>query len=114
MDNHLPDLDPDTQHALCELMGASYAALVQTFMRDIERRQMDMHSALASADWEQLGRAAHSLGGSCADMGALALREACVAVEVVVRQGDVRRVAACCQRIDWLCARLLSQLPAFC
>ncbi len=114
MNNPLPDLDPDTQHGLRELMGADYALLVQTFLQDIERRQTDLHSALNSTSWEQLGRTAHSFRGSCADMGALALREACAEVETAVRQGDIHRVIDGCQRIDLLCVRVRRQLLDHC
>lgn len=110
MSDQLPDLDPDTQHMLRELMGVNHGLLVQTFLQDIQQRQADLHRALAHSDWEQLRRTAHSLRGSCADMGALALQQAGAEAEAAAANHDAQTAIRCCERIDQLCLRLCGQL----
>lgn len=110
MPEQLADLDPDVQQSLRDLLDEGYPPLLVTFRADIERRQADLHHALIHADWQALRRAAHSLRGSCADMGALALQEACADAEAAASQGNSQSIAQCCAVIDQLCQRLQRQL----
>src|SRR5262249_35687568 len=63
------------------------AELIQMFLRDAERSLGNIRRAVAGQDIEALVRAAHTLKGSSANMGARLLSAASLRVEVLARAG---------------------------
>lgn len=75
------DIDPDVQNALRELMQDDYALLIETFSRDSQKRLAQLRLSLQAQDWDDFRQTAHSFKGSCGNMGALALQQACEEAE---------------------------------
>ncbi|HLA16674.1 MAG TPA: Hpt domain-containing protein [Candidatus Limnocylindrales bacterium] len=73
------------------------AELVETYGTDGQARIADMRSALAAGAAPELQRAAHTLKGSSATLGASHLAELCRSVEYAARDGDIGGLA---ERID--------------
>jgi HPt (histidine-containing phosphotransfer) domain-containing protein len=61
--------------------------LVAEYLADGTLRVADMKAALAAGEAEDLRRAAHTLKGSSASLGALGLADACRAIEIAAREG---------------------------
>ena len=61
--------------------------LVAAYRKDGASRLTDMRTALAAAKAEDLRRAAHTLKGSSASLGANALADACREVELAASEG---------------------------
>lgn len=82
------DLDPRVQSALRELMQDDYPLLLETFVQDAHKRLGALASSLEAREWEAFRQAAHSFKGSCGNMGALALHQACERAEQAGLSGD--------------------------
>lgn len=115
MADHLPDLDPDVQSSLSELMQDDYALLLRTFLRDAQMRLEHLRLNLGAQDWTAFRNTAHSFRGSCGNMGALALQEACRNAEQAALQANA---AAASQALEDLIRlyglvreQLLERLP---
>lgn len=100
------DIDPSVQDALRELMQGDYALLIETFNRDAHKRLAQLRSCLDGGDWDGFRQAAHSFKGSCGNMGAIALQQACEEAEFAGLQADARaaqcsydKVQYCFQRV---------------
>ena len=76
--------------------------LVAAYRNDGVSRLTDMRTALAAANAEDLRRAAHTLKGSSASLGANALAEACREVELAAREGRLEGLAA---KVDAIAAQ---------
>ncbi|HEX7036023.1 MAG TPA: Hpt domain-containing protein [Pseudomonadales bacterium] len=63
------------------LMNDGFAALLDAYLDDSERRMGEIGDALESGDLERLRRAAHALKGSAANVGAEALAVLCEELE---------------------------------
>ncbi len=63
--------------------------LVSEYRTDGASRVADMRTALAAGQAEDLRRAAHTLKGSSASLGANGLAEVCREVEAAARDGDL-------------------------
>jgi len=88
MSEALKDIDPDVQLNLRDLMQDDYRLLVDTFLADAAKRMMQLAQSLDSADWESFRQAAHSFKGSCGNMGAQALQQACSEAESAALSAD--------------------------
>jgi hypothetical protein len=82
------------------------------FLSDCEQVVADMRSALAGADALALQRAAHSLKGGAAILGAKPTAAAAARIEELARAGDLSGVRAACQRLEDELARLKPALAA--
>jgi HPt (histidine-containing phosphotransfer) domain-containing protein len=71
--------------------------LVETYRIDGAERIAEMRAALAAGAAPDLQRAAHTLKGSSATLGAVGLADACRDVEHAARDGDLDGLAS---RID--------------
>ncbi|MGH2688306.1 MAG: Hpt domain-containing protein [Actinomycetota bacterium] len=69
------------------------AELVDLFVGDVPPRLDALAGAIANGDPESLMRAAHSLKGSSATMGAVGMSELCRRIEMHGRAGDVAPAA---------------------
>ncbi|SDR93080.1 HPt (histidine-containing phosphotransfer) domain-containing protein [Halopseudomonas litoralis] len=110
MPERLSDLDPDVQTMLRDLMQDDYGVLLQTFLQDTDRRLCQLHESLDRHNWESFRQAAHSFKGSCGNMGALALLQACQQAEEAAANADSITAAHVCDLIDRLCLRIRPQL----
>ena len=63
------------------LMNEGFAALLDAYLDDSERRMGEIGDALDSGDLERLRTAAHALKGSSANVGAEALAALCGELE---------------------------------
>ena len=63
------------------------AELIAEYRSDGTTRVADMRAALAAGEAEDLRRAAHTLKGSSASLGAVGLADACRAIEAAAREG---------------------------
>jgi HPt (histidine-containing phosphotransfer) domain-containing protein len=84
------DIDPTVQSALRELMQEDYALLLDTFSQDALARLARLRISLDANDWETFRQTAHSFKGSCGNMGALALQQACEEAECAALVKDSR------------------------
>jgi HPt (histidine-containing phosphotransfer) domain-containing protein len=75
------DIDPDVHTALRELMQDDYPLLIETFRKDSQKRLAQLRLSLHAQDWDDFRQTAHSFKGSCGNMGALALQQACEEAE---------------------------------
>lgn len=75
--SELPVIDPEAIKNLRELSPGDDDFLIEIidiFLDDTPKRIAELESAHASQDIEVFGRAAHSIKGSSANLGALSLR----------------------------------------
>ncbi|MBO3275774.1 Hpt domain-containing protein [Pseudomonas schmalbachii] len=93
-------LDDAVQSALQEVMEDDYPLLLDAFVSDSEVRLREIRAGLANADREAVRLAAHSLKGSCSNMGAARLLGLCVQIEECARHGDLARVAVLFEQAD--------------
>jgi len=107
MSDHLPDIDHAALDALRELMQDDYPLLLETFLTDANLRLSQLSAALQSEDIEAFRQAAHSFKGSCGNMGALALENACLDGELAALKGDLAaakvsysNILACSSRVQ--------------
>lgn len=74
-------LDTAALSELKQIMGDEFSTLVTTFVNDSVIRIQAIKEAVASADTEEIRRAAHSFKGSASNMGATRLTELCRGLE---------------------------------
>jgi HPt (histidine-containing phosphotransfer) domain-containing protein len=86
--------------------------LVAAYRTDGQSRLADMRAALKAGDSEGLRRAAHTLKGSSASLGANDLAEACREVEAAARGGRLDGLGAGVDTIDARFAAALTELEA--
>lgn len=95
-------LDPEAFRHLLDITGGDLAfvdELIDTYIDDATVQLEAMRQAAAAGDAEAMVRPAHSLKSSSANVGAVAVTEACRSLEAEGRAGTlvdaVGRVAAC-------------------
>ncbi|NOX49178.1 MAG: Hpt domain-containing protein [Gammaproteobacteria bacterium] len=66
---------------LREIMKEGFPSLIEAFLEDSARQHATAHKAWQSKDFDTLRRSAHSLRGSCANVGAEALQRTCADLE---------------------------------
>ena len=106
----LPDMDTAALDALRELMQDDFPLLLETFLADAQLRVSQLGAALHSADLEAFRQAAHSFKGSCGNMGALALEQACLAAERAALNNDLAAAKTSFSDIVVCAERLQAQL----
>ncbi len=82
-------LDATTLGDLEDIMGDELLTLVDAFLRDGDIRIRDLRAAAERGDSAEVGRLAHSLKSSSANLGALPLSERARAVEEAARRGTL-------------------------
>ena len=91
------ELDPKALSQLLEVIGGDREAfkdLVQSFLDEGPALATSMQRAVTANDADALRRAAHTLKGSAADFGAVALAGLCREIEAHGRAGEVAAAAA--------------------
>ncbi|UAW99253.1 Hpt domain-containing protein [Halopseudomonas nanhaiensis] len=112
MTTDLPDFDPSVQDALKELMRDDYRLLVETFLGDAQRRLDDLRAALTTQSWDLFRQSAHSFRGSCGNMGALALEQACSVAERAGLERNAPAAERALSELELLHARVVPLMQA--
>ena len=86
-------VDADAILSLKQLVKDRADGLYEVYFRSAEDSVAKMHELLSLEEYEQLGRAIHSLKGGSGNIGARAVYELCVQAEKYIRDGNVSRVA---------------------
>ncbi len=89
----MPDdsLDPKILDSLRELEkpGQSLVSeIVDLFISDVPRRLGRLNTAIATGDVNVVGDMAHSIKGSCGNIGAIRLQGLCQTLETAARSGS--------------------------
>lgn len=86
-------IDLSVIEALRELGGEDdpglVVELIDLYLLDAPERIREIQTALASADFDLLERAAHTLKSASANIGALTLSDLCKDLEKMARESDV-------------------------
>jgi HPt (histidine-containing phosphotransfer) domain-containing protein len=106
MSESLQDVNPAVLQALRELMQDDYALLLDTFQGDADLRLRQLREALQADDMDAFRQAAHSFKGSCGNMGAAALEQACLEAEAAGLAGDSAEAAKALTVIEQAFVRL--------
>ena len=86
-------LDEELLAELREIMEDEFPDLLETFLAESERQYAEIRGAWQAQDLEQLSRAAHSLKGSCGNVGATQLHSLCAELEQQARAGESAELA---------------------
>ena len=79
--------------------GPALARLVSLFLDEARTRAGRLQIAAEAADLEAFARDAHALKGSAATFGAVALRDAALAIERFCRNGDAKSASSFCAEL---------------
>ncbi len=74
-------LNAEMLEELREIMEEEFPVLLETFLEESERQYLVAKSAWIGEDFDELRRAAHSLKGSCGNIGAEQLQRTCASLE---------------------------------
>jgi CheY-like chemotaxis protein len=85
---------------------------VALFLRDEPRRIAELRKMAGSAPLPELARLAHTVGGSCAMMGAKQMQHAALALEKVAKSGDPDQLAPALAQVDAAWAALREAMRA--
>ena len=67
--NHTPRLDEEALAELQDVMEDEFGVLIETYLADSRTRISGLKEAVDTGDSERLRKAAHSLKGSCINIG---------------------------------------------
>lgn len=97
-----------------ELFGdpAEVAGLFQDFLEALPARMEGIREGIAGKDPARVDQAAHALKGSCANLGAEAVRAAASAVEEHARRGDLDGAARELRRLEEALEELVAWMQA--
>ncbi len=113
---HRPAVDPEVLQMLADLQEPGepdlLRELVTLFLRDTPERLDVVRQGLAAGDLDAAARAAHSLKGSAANLGALDLHELAAQAEQRARAGDTAAVRELLAQLDDEYGRVHAQLSA--
>lgn len=84
--NHIDDATLDM---LVEILEDGFSTLVETFITDSRFRISELTTGLGENDANLVRRAAHSLKGSCSNVGAQRLAALSEKLELSARAGDL-------------------------
>ena len=89
-----PDtLDTTTLVDLEDIMGDELATLVDAYLRDGDTRMRNLRVAAELGDAAEVGKLAHSLKSSSANLGAMSLSNAAKKLELATRTQTLERPA---------------------
>ncbi len=103
-------LDPEVQQALREVMRDDYDLLVDTFLADAQMRLTHLQLSLQAQDWAAFRQTAHSFRGSCGNMGAVAMHDACQRAEAAAMAANVAAAESALQSLQDLHQRVTGLL----
>jgi two-component system, sensor histidine kinase and response regulator len=76
------------------------AELAEVFLRDAETSVDDLRKAADTSQFESIERTAHSLKGSCSNMGATKMAAICADLEEGAAARDLRRITKLLDRLE--------------
>ncbi len=85
-------LNTELIEELKAIMEDDFGELLGEFLRESERQYLQAQTAWKSGDYDVLRRAAHSLKGSCANIGAQVLQHTCAALEQSAKDQELAPV----------------------
>jgi diguanylate cyclase (GGDEF)-like protein len=89
-----------------DVLGKSVGYFVQQTPEDV----VELNRALEQNDFESLGRIAHSLKSSSANLGAMSFSKLCYQLEEEAREGGIEAASELVAAIEGLVSRVLSEL----
>lgn len=92
-------LDMTLVNELRDIMGEGFAALVQSYQRDVESKLAELQAALTAGEYSHLRQVAHSLKGSSGNLGALQAAAACQTLEQVAESADSAALVAALEQV---------------
>lgn len=85
-------LAPNVVAQLTTLLGARIAEIVDSLLDDLPRRLKLMEDAIARNDQTAIRTEAHTIKGSCGNLGALHFAELCTEVSTACKTGNMSRL----------------------
>ncbi len=85
--NDIPRLDEEALAELQDVMEDEFGVLIETYLADSRTRISGLKEAADTGDAERLRKAAHSLKGSCINIGVPKLGNLCFELEVLGSEG---------------------------
>ena len=82
-------LDNELLAELKEIMEDDFGELLETFLTESAKQMNAVSTSLLAGESDQLRRAAHSLKGSCGNIGASQLQAHCAELEASAATGDL-------------------------
>ncbi len=77
---------------LRDIMEEDFTSLLESFLAESARQYQAAAQAWQTADFDALRRSAHSLKGSCGNVGAAQLQEVCEELEGLARYRQPERI----------------------
>lgn len=105
-------LDEALFEELRSILDTEFPTLIQTFVHDSTVRVGELRDAFGRGDSDGVRKAAHSLKGASANLGLVALAEACRGLEELAREGHIRGEDARVDAISREQARAVALLQA--
>ena len=93
-------LDQQLLEELKLVMEDEFSALMDTFLSESARQFADAREAWQSSDMEALRRHAHSLKGSCGNVGATELQSTCASLEHSARDGMTAEIPELIEQVS--------------
>jgi len=95
-----------------DIFGADFAMLAGLYLSDTPKRLAELQAAAAAGDATLAAKVVHTLGGSCASIGASGLAAICQALEMRCRSGTLGNFGAYLLEIEAEYARIEARLRA--
>ncbi len=102
----------DELAAMQEMFGADFAELAGLYLTDCPKRIVALHTAALEKNAVHAARAAHTLSGSCASIGASGLAALCQALEIDCRAGNLAFIGMKLHVIELEYARIAAKLQS--
>jgi len=93
-------LDEEALAELQDVMEDEFDVLIQTFIIDSRDRIATLNAALRAGDADAFTRTAHSLKGSCINIGAPRLGELCLEAEEAAKVPDLAEASRLVSAIE--------------
>lgn len=93
-------LDEEALAELQDVMEDEFDVLIQTYIIDSRDRIANLNAALAAGDADAFAKTAHSLKGSCINIGAPRLGELCQKAEQAGKASDLSSAAGLVKSIE--------------
>lgn len=104
--------EADELEAMRDMFGDDFAMLAELYLGDSPKRIAALQLAADASDAAQAARVAHSLGGSCASIGASGLAALCQTLELDCRNGNPANLGLQLQAIQAEYAKIDARLRA--
>jgi len=100
----------DELESMRDMCGADFPMLAELYLRDSPPRVAALQAAAEACDAVQAIKVVHTLGGSCASIGASGLANLCQAMELACRAGRQDNLITQSQEIATEYARIDARL----